>query len=72
MVFSLESKVLELIMEKEKDSHVFIGKYIPTDRNEPVAKLFQSLNFEESNNGWVLDNKDKLASTPDWFKVIHR
>ena len=72
MGFGLESKVLELIMEKEKDSHVFIGKYIPTDRNEPVAKLFQSLNFKESNDGWVLDSKDKLADTPGWFRVIHR
>lgn len=67
MGFGLELAVLARIIDTEPVSR-FVGRYIPTERNQPAASLFERAGFQRSDDGdWVLTASHPAPQAPTWF-----
>jgi len=59
-----------IIKEAAKAGHNKIfGKYIPTKKNMPCEKFYQSHNFKEEKKYWVADLKTYKIKELPWIKI---
>ena len=74
MGFGLENLMLRKIVETEGDkSKIFIGRFVPSDRNIPAAAFFKNNGFEpDTETDWYLPSIEKLPSAHEWFTVTER
>ncbi len=64
MGFSLENKMIRDIVNRFDQQTRYIGRYIPTDRNSPCSKLYESVGFTQMDeNNWILSASDKHTLT---------
>ncbi len=77
---TVEETFLSYLMKEalKEDVHVLVGKYMKTERNEAIERLFTESNFEKvSTEGgliiWEYDAKEKgIPTFPKWFKVLSK
>ncbi len=70
MGFGLEQLMLRLVLESDKNSNKFIGRFIPTDRNTPAKDLFSGNGFQPlSSNEWFLEDPNSWPEKPPWFTI---
>jgi len=73
MGFGLERLVLRLVLDAEKDSSSYVGRFVPTDRNLPASKLFSEAGFRQRNETeYTLEQGDPRPEAPTWFTVLER
>ena len=67
MGFGLEQAFLRLVLDEEKHATRAIGKFVPTDRNQPSARVFADNGFRATDNTfWLLESGDTRPVVPDW------
>ena len=74
---TVEKTFLTFLMKEAKNhrSSILVGKYIKTDRNEAVERLFEEAEFERTpgNDEIVIWNYDfgakGIPEYPDWFDI---
>ncbi len=69
MGYGLEQLVLRRVLDAEDAPQVrFIGRYLPTDRNTPCSKLYESAGFTADGEGaWILEPGAPRPPAPAWF-----
>lgn len=73
MGFGLEQAFLRLVLDEEKHATRAIGKFVPTDRNQPSARVFADNGFRATDDTyWLLDRGDTRPVVPDWITVDAR
>jgi len=70
MGFGLEQWLLARIVHDLGEERTVLGRFRPTDRNQPAASLFSGAGFrEDGDEDWVLEATDARPEAPDWFAV---
>jgi FkbH-like protein len=71
MGFGLEQLVVRRVIDAEDGTGVrFIGRYVPTERNEPCRGLWERSGFVAAAGGeWALEPGAPRPSEPPWFRV---
>jgi FkbH-like protein len=70
MGFELERLALALTIEAEEDAHTFVGRFVPTERNNPAAELYSAHGFVTAGpEEWILGPGAERPQAPDWFEV---
>ncbi len=71
MGFGLERLVVRRLIAAEDGPGVrFIGRYLPTDRNEPCRSLWESCGFvANGDETWVLEAGAPRLQEPPWFRT---
>ena len=73
MGFGLEQWLLARIVHDLGEERTVLGRFRPTDRNQPAASLFSGAGFrEDGDEDWVLEATDARPEAPDWFAVTER
>jgi len=73
MGFGLEQAFLRLILDAEAQATRAVGRFVPTDRNAPSARLFADNGFVQVDaTTWVLDDRSRAPSVPAWIEVEDR
>lgn len=68
MGFGLETVLVAKPLSELPDIRNAVGKFVPTERNNPCASLFLDCGFEGAEDGsWRLDLKKGAPVYPDWF-----
>ena len=68
MGFGLETVLVAKPLMERPDMQAAIGRFVPTDRNNPCADLFRNCGFEVLNDGtWHLDVFANRPACPAWF-----
>ena len=70
MGFGLETQLVRGALDDPRGATVAIGRYLPTERNNPCAALFSSLGFApDGEHDWRLPLDRELPAVPDWLNV---
>ena len=70
MGFGLEAQLVRGVLDDHRGATVAIGRYVPTERNNPCASLFGSLGFERDGEyDWRLRLNGELPTVPTWLNV---
>jgi predicted enzyme involved in methoxymalonyl-ACP biosynthesis len=73
MGFGLEQAFLRLVLDEEKQAKRAVGRYVPTDRNQPCARVFADNGFRSvDETNWLLDHGDERPVVPAWITVDAR
>lgn len=73
MGFGLEQAFLRLVLDEEKQARRAFGRFVPTDRNQPCARVFADNGFRSADeNNWLLDHGDDRPVVPAWIAVDAR
>lgn len=73
MGFELERLMLRSVLDAEDTAQVFVGRFLPTDRNSPASGLFPNSGFTKSSDTeWLLDAKAPRPQIPSWFTLLTR
>jgi FkbH-like protein len=73
MGFGLEQAFLRLVLDRESKARRAFGKFLPTDRNAPCARVFADNGFKPVDDStWALEPADERPFVPDWIKVEPR
>ena len=73
MGFGLEQAVLRLVLDAESQGTRVVGRFVPTDRNAPSARVFADNGFQSAGDtNWLLEDKDQKPAVPAWIKVEER
>lgn len=68
MGFGLEMLMLNRVLSSQAGWRRSVGIYVPSDRNEPCALLFEGAGFNSvDGRTWQLDALDELPRIPSWF-----
>jgi FkbH-like protein len=73
MGFGLEQGFLRLVLDAESPARRIVGRFIPSDRNEPSARVFVDNGFravDETN--WELTSAEHKPTIPAWIQVEAR
>lgn len=71
--FGLEQWLLARIVHDLGAERTVLGRFRPTDRNQPAASLFSGAGFrKDGDEDWVLEATDARPEAPDWFAVRER
>lgn len=66
MGFGLEQWLLARIVHDLGEERTVLGRFRPTDRNQPAASLFSGAGFrEDGDEDWVLEATDARPEAPD-------
>ena len=70
MGFGLEAQLVRGVLDDRRGATVAVGRYVPTDRNNPCAGLFSSLGFvRDGEHDWRLALGGELPAVPRWLNV---
>ncbi len=73
MGFGLEQGMLRLVLDAEGQASRVVGRFVPTDRNSPAARLFADSGFEPAGaTEWLLADRSRGPVLPSWFTVERR
>jgi FkbH-like protein len=73
MGFGLEQAFLRLVLDAEPTGARVIGRFVPTDRNAPSARVFEDNGFRPTGDTtWVLERGDPRPTIPAWITVEGR
>jgi FkbH-like protein len=73
MGFGLEQAFLRLVLDCEPQASRALGKFIPTDRNAPSARVFADNGFRQLDDTmWALEPGDERPDVPAWIAVEAR
>lgn len=73
MGFGLEQAFLRLILDSEPQATRAVGRFVPTDRNAPSARLFVDNGFRQTDDTtWLLDDGAQRPEVPSWITVEDR
>ena len=71
MGMELERLTLLLVLDAESQAREFVGRFVPTDRNTPAARLYASCGFQQQGlTEWVLAADNARPEKPAWLKVL--
>ncbi|MUL80866.1 HAD-IIIC family phosphatase [Mycobacterium sp. CBMA247] len=70
MGFGLESILVRKTLDAHPGVRTAIGRYVPTERNNPCADLFAENGFRKTDDEhWELDLASERPGIPDWFTI---
>jgi FkbH-like protein len=70
MGFGLEQAFLRLVLDAEQRATRAVGRFLPTDRNAPSARVFADNGFRAiDETSWLLDANDPRPAVPGWIGV---
>ena len=69
MGYGLEQWTLARVMREERATG-YRGRFVPTDRNDPAAGLYESCGFVESEPGLWTRAADPPLPEPDWIREL--
>ncbi|MDD2884475.1 MAG: HAD-IIIC family phosphatase [Dechloromonas sp.] len=70
MGFGLEQKFVGELISISNPEVIWQGNFVSSERNGPAADLFSNSGFFQEEVGrWVLEDRFRLNSGPDWFLV---
>lgn len=73
MGFGLEYAMLRGALDAEAPWSHAVGRYIPTQRNDPCSELFSSAGFRRrGEQEWELSPGEDWPSPPEWLSVVSR
>lgn len=73
MGFGLEGALLRRVLDGERAARRVVGKFVPTDRNDPARRLFADHGFApEGENVWSLGATDPRPDAPPWITLAPR
>lgn len=73
MGFGLEQAFLRLVLDAEPRASRVVGRFVPTDRNAPSARVFPDNGFRAAGDTeWLLESTDTKPAVPEWIRVDER
>jgi FkbH-like protein len=73
MGFGLEQGFLRLVLDSESQASRVVGRFIPTDRNAPSARVFVDNGFRAVDDStWELTSADSKPDVPAWIRLEER
>lgn len=73
MGFGLEQAFLRLVIDAERSARRVVGRFIPSDRNGPSARVFVDNGFRAvDETSWELPSEAQKPSIPAWIKIEAR
>jgi hypothetical protein len=69
----LEQGFLRLVLDSESQASRVVGRFIPTDRNAPSARVFVDNGFRAVDDStWELTSADSKPDVPAWIRLEER